>query len=156
MVVMELRRNYAEGGSNDDREVGHMIKNPLGVLEKSLEGLAERFQATSQNIANMNTPRYARREISFEDQLKKVIEAPNHLPLKLTNERHISNIDDDISKVSPQERSVGYEIYRLDGNNVDPETEMARLAETRMTYQAVSMRVNGKINGLRRVIGGGS
>jgi len=133
-----------------------MIKNlTWGVLEKSLEGLAERFQATSQNIANMNTPRYARREISFEDQLKEVIEAPNRLPLKLTNEKHISNIDDDISQVSPHERSVGYEIYRLDGNNVDPETEMARMAETRMTYQALSMRMRGKINGLRRVIGGG-
>ena len=81
-----------------------------GVMEKDLAGLAKRFEATSQNIANMNTPRYARREISFEDQLKEVIHAPNRLPLKRTSERHFSNVKTDISQVMPYERTVGYEI----------------------------------------------
>lgn len=41
-----------------------------GVIEKDMEGLVKRLEATSQNIANMNTPRYSRKEVSFEDQLK--------------------------------------------------------------------------------------
>ena len=126
-----------------------------GVMEKDLAGLAKRFEATSHNIANMNTPRYARREISFEDQLKEVIDAPNRLPLKRTNEKHFSNIKADISEVTPYERSVGYEIYRLDWNNVDPETEMARMAETRMSYQAMTRAMGRKISIYRRAIGGG-
>jgi len=124
------------------------------VMEKSLTGLAKRFEATSQNIANMNTPRYARREISFEDQLKEVIDAPNRLPLTRTSERHFSNVKSDISQVMPHERSVGYEIYRLDLNNVDPETEMARMTETRMSYQAISRALGRKIAMYRRAIGG--
>lgn len=126
------------------------------VIEKDLCGLAKRIEATSHNIANFNTPGYARREISFEDQLKEVIDSPNRLPLKRTNEHHFSNVTKDIGAVMPYERSVGYEIYRLDLNNVDPETETARLTETRMSYQAMSRILGRKIAMYRRAIGGGA
>ena len=133
-----------------------MIKNVTSdVIEKTLEGLALRMEATSQNIANMNTPRYQRREVSFEDQLKEILDAQTQLPLKRSDPEHISNIETDVDGVEPQLRSVGYEVYRADLNNVDPETEIARLAETRMMYAAMALRMNGKFRGLRRVIGGG-
>jgi flagellar basal-body rod protein FlgB len=125
------------------------------VIEKDLGGLAKRIEATSHNIANFNTPRYARREVSFEEQLKDVIGAPRRLPLKRTNERHFSNVTQNVGDVAPYERSVGYEIYRLDGNNVDPETETAKLTETRMTYQAMTRILGRKIAMYRRAIGGG-
>ena len=127
-----------------------------GVMEKDLAGLAKRFEATSHNIANMNTPRYARKEISFEDQLKEVIDAPNKLALKRSSEKHFSNVKADISEVTPYDRSVGHEIYRLDWNNVDPETETARMAETRMSYQAMTRVMGRKIAIYRRAIGGGA
>jgi flagellar basal-body rod protein FlgB len=125
------------------------------VIEKDLGGLAKRMEATSHNIANFNTPGYARREVSFEEQLKEVIDAPNRLPLKRSNERHFSNVTQNIGGVTPYERSVGYEIYRLDLNNVDPETETAKLTETRMTYQAMTRIMGRKIAMYRRAIGGG-
>jgi flagellar basal-body rod protein FlgB len=127
-----------------------------GVIEKDLNGLAKRLEATSHNIANMNTPRYARREVSFEDQLKEVIDAPNQLPLKRTRERHFSNVKACLDDVVPFNRSVGYEIYRLDWNNVDPETETARMAETRMSYQAMTRVMTRKIAMYRKAIGGGA
>ena len=127
-----------------------------GVMERSMAGLAKRFEATSQNIANMNTPRYSRREISFEDQLKEIIDSSRRLPLRRSSERHFSNIRTDISQVMPHERSVGHEVYRLDWNNVDPETEMARMAETRMSYQAMARAMGKKIAMYRRAIGGGA
>jgi flagellar basal-body rod protein FlgB len=125
------------------------------VIEKDLGGLAKRIEATSHNIANFNTPGYARREVSFEEQLKEVIDAPSRLPLKRTNERHFSNVTQNVGDVTPYERAVGYEIYRLDGNNVDPETETAKLTETRMTYQAMTRILGRKIAMYRRAIGGG-
>jgi flagellar basal-body rod protein FlgB len=127
-----------------------------GVIEKDLAGLAKRFEATSHNIANINTPHYARREISFEEQLKEVIEAPGKLPMKRTNDRHFSNVKFDIGEVTPSEKSVGHELYRIDWNNVDPEIETARMAETRMSYQAMTRLMTRKIAMYRRVIGGGS
>lgn len=126
-----------------------------GVIEKDMEGLVKRLEATSQNIANMNTPRYSRKEVSFEDQLKEVIDSPKRLPLVRNNPRHFSNVKAIVSEVSPVGHRVGHEIYRLDHNNVDPETETARLAETRMTYQAMARVLSRKIAMYRKAIGGG-
>ena len=42
------------------------------VLEKDMEGLAQRFKAVSRNVANADTPDYTRRNVSFEDQLRDV------------------------------------------------------------------------------------
>ncbi|MDR1137760.1 MAG: flagellar basal body rod protein FlgB [Synergistaceae bacterium] len=127
-----------------------------GVIEKDLGGLAKRLEATSHNIANINTPRYARREVSFEDQLKEIIDAPVRLPMKRTSERHFSNVKTDVNTVAPYERAVGHELYRIDWNNVDPETETARMAETRMSYQAMTRVMTRKISMYRRAIGGGA
>ncbi|MDR3331115.1 MAG: flagellar basal body rod protein FlgB [Synergistaceae bacterium] len=127
-----------------------------GVIEKDLQGLARRLEATSQNIVNMNTPKYVRKEVSFEDQLKEIINAPMRLPMKRSDPRHFSNVKTDISEVAPVDRQVGYEVYRLDLNNVDPETETARLAETRMMYQAMTRALSRKISMYRRAIGGGA
>lgn len=127
-----------------------------GVIEKDLDGLSKRLEATSQNIANMNTPGYGRREVSFEGQLKEVIDSPRRLPLKRSSASHMSNIRTDVYTVTPMEHHVGYEVYRGDHNNVDPETETARLTETRMLYQAQSSFMRKKIASYRRVIGGGN
>jgi flagellar basal-body rod protein FlgB len=127
-----------------------------GVIEKDLGGLAKRLEATSHNIANMNTPRYARREVSFEDQLKEIIDAPVRLPMKRSSERHFSNVKTDIGEVVPRDSSVGNELYRIDWNNVDPETETAKLAETRMLYQAMTRVMTRKIALYRKAIGGGA
>lgn len=124
------------------------------MLEKALLGLSSRLNATSDNIANSNTPDYSRREVSFEDQLKEVTGGPSKLPLKATEEAHISNVTESMAEVSPRERTVGYEHYRLDRNNVDPETEMVRMAQTRMMYAAVAQRMGGKFSGLKRAISG--
>jgi flagellar basal-body rod protein FlgB len=40
-------------------------------------------------------------------------------------------------------KTVSDNAYRLDGNNVDPEIEMAKLAETKMAYNGI-MRMMGK------------
>ena len=45
------------------------------VLEKDMEGLAQRFKAVSRNVANADTPGYARRNVSFEDQLRDVLQS---------------------------------------------------------------------------------
>ncbi len=46
------------------------------IMEKNLEGLSKRFEATSRNMANANTPEFARRNVSFEDQLREVVDGP--------------------------------------------------------------------------------
>jgi flagellar basal-body rod protein FlgB len=124
------------------------------VMEKDMEGLAQRFKATSRNLAHANTPGYARRNVSFEDELRGVISAGGKLKMQTTDPGHIPTRPHLVSAVTPAEIRVTDEIYRLDGNNVDPEREMAVLAETRMMYGAMSRFAAKKLSGYRTVIAG--
>jgi flagellar basal-body rod protein FlgB len=124
------------------------------VIEKDLEGLAKRFKATSRNLANANTPGYERRNISFEEELRDVINSSEKLKMTITNNGHIPARPHSVSDVKPAEIKIKDEIYRLDKNNVDPEREMAVLAETRMMYAAMSRFAARKLANYRTVIAG--
>ena len=124
------------------------------VMEKDLEGLAKRFESTSKNLANANTPHYARRNVSFEDQLRDLIDGPKRLPMKVTDKGHMPSGPLTVSSVVPEEIKIYDEKYRLDGNNVDPEREMAVMSQTRMAYAAVSRFAAKKGSLYRLVIGG--
>jgi flagellar basal-body rod protein FlgB len=124
------------------------------ILEKDMGGLSRRLGATAQNLANADTPRYTRREVSFEDQLKAIIDGPERLPMTTTDPHHMTNLPRGVEDVLPRESRVGNEFYRYDENNVDPETEFARLAETRMSYQAMARIMGRKVAMYRSAIGG--
>ena len=131
-----------------------MMGFTFNVIEKNLQGTAARFSATSRNIANANTPGYARRNVSFEDQLRDVIESGRRLRMTRTHEGHIPTAPHSVAAVRPVETRITDEKYRLDGNNVDPEREMAILSETRMMYSAMSRFAARKADGLRTAISG--
>jgi len=124
------------------------------VMEKDMEGLAKRFKATSRNLANVNTAGYERRNVSFEDQLRDVINPGNKLKMTVTHAGHIPSRPHSIPDVTPVEIKVTDEMYRLDGNNVDPEREMAILAEARMMYGAMTRLAARKASMYRSVISG--
>ena len=124
------------------------------VIEKDLEGLARRFNATSRNLANVNTPGYVRRNVSFEDELRDVLASDGKLKMAVTNSGHIPTRPHSVSSVAPTETKIMDEVYRLDGNNVDPEREMAVLAEARMMYGAMTRFAARKLAGYRTVIAG--
>ena len=124
------------------------------VIEKESECLAQRFQAVTKNVANANTPGYARRNDSFEDQMREVMEQDKKLHMTVTNAGHIPSHPLKIKDVHAAEIKVMDEQYRLDLNNVDPEREMAVLAETRMMYTGFMRVAASKLTTLKSVIAG--
>lgn len=124
------------------------------VIEKDLEGLGQRHKATSRNVAHANTPGYARRNVSFEDQIRDVMESGKKLKMAMTDKGHIPTMPHKVSMVLPHEIKIVDEKYRLDGNNVDPEREMAVMAETKLQYTAMTRIAAKKVAGLRTAISG--
>ena len=124
------------------------------VMEKNLECLSKRFESTARNIANANSPGYARRNVSFEDQLRDVISSPRRLPLSVTDEGHIPSGPGAPGAVHPEETRIFDAKFHLDGNNVDPEREMSVLSQTRMAQNAMSRFAAKKTSLYRLVIGG--
>ena len=114
------------------------------VIEKESECLAQRFQAVSKNVANANTPGYARHNVSFEDQMREVMEQGKHLHMTVTNAGHIPSHPLKIKDVHAADVKIMDEQYRLDLNNV----------ETRMMYTGFMRVAANKLTMLKSVIAG--
>ena len=122
------------------------------VVEKSLDASLMRNEAIAQNIANVDTPGYSRKTVSFEEQLSDAI-SKNNFKGKRTNQKHIqigaSSIDDVKINISEDKSSLD---MRLDGNNVDIEKEMAQMAENNIRYEVLIQRMSATFNKMKTVI----
>ena len=119
--------------------------NYINVLQRASEASAKRHEVISNNIANVDTPNYKRQDVSFQNVLNGAIhnsstldEAVANMDLKTLN----ANVYTDGSALS----------YRLDGNNVDIETENAYLAENQIRYYTLIDSITQEFTRLQSVI----
>ncbi len=129
--------------------------NPIGDRGLStvtgwLNGLSRRSQATSNNIANIDTPGYVRQEVNFETELQRQF-GQGTTSMAVTDPRHITSGNKlrDSLGLDPQQLLSS---SRMDGNSVDIDQEMVTLTETQMRYQAASQVLSKKLGIIRTVI----
>ncbi|MBV6494394.1 MAG: Flagellar basal body rod protein FlgB [Turneriella sp.] len=114
------------------------------LLEKGLDVAQMRHKVFADNLANADTPHFKRSEVTFEAELRRVIEtekdvAENAIPARLDDERHIPFYRTrDIHDVKARPQIDYLSTMRNDGNNVDPEHEVAEQTKNMMTYQALT------------------
>lgn len=99
------------------------------ALQSALDGLSLRQRVTANNIANVNTPGYHAQRVSFEDALA----------------RSVSNGDG--SAAATTDRSL--EPTRLNGSNVNIDTETLSNIDTVLRYQFAARAVEGTFTGVR-------
>lgn len=123
------------------------------AIEKSLDASLKRNEVIAQNIANVDTPGYNRKTVSFEEQLSDAISQKNHFVGRRTDPRHIpiggSSVDDVQITVTEDNKALD---MRLDGNNVDIENEMAQMAENNIRYSVLIQRMGGMLGRMKSVI----
>jgi flagellar basal-body rod protein FlgB len=115
----------------------------LAALAASQSALGKRMGLIAQNIANVNTPGYKRRDISFTEELAEALE----LPAAGRAER-IANIGSAVAREVVEERLF----LRPDMGGVDMDREMAELAKTQLRLSATSQLLYKKIRQYRSVI----
>ena len=151
----------------------------MEILKLGMDGLLDRQQAISSNIANVNTPDYQRKEVAFESQLAEIIEREDlkdyikaqnsieYVPPNVdvfTGEIHkyrtptlqekaylMSNSYEDFK---PQYVTDVYSGANSDGNNVELEREMMDLSKTGTKYLVLSNLARREYSGLSDVIKG--
>ena len=116
----------------------------INVLEKAADAANTRMTVISNNIANVDTPNYKRRDVSFENYLLEELTSGSTRNLRLkVNDVDLSNINPttytDYSNLS----------YRLDGNNVDIDTENVELASTQIKYDGIMNSLDYQFDMLR-------
>ncbi|MDB4897680.1 MAG: flagellar basal-body rod protein FlgB [Firmicutes bacterium] len=129
----------------------------VGTLEQSMQAATLRHQVIANNLANVNVPGFQASEVSFEDRLKQALDGPAASPQLqgiTTDPRHIPipAVATAPGPVLPMVVPVTNGVMRQDGNNVDPEAEMAKLAANQLWYEALVRSVSDEFNRLRTVI----
>ena len=122
----------------------------FGVLEKTLNGLDLRNKAISNNLANVDTPNYKRQSVSFRNQLRSAMEETNDLTK--TNDKHITIGIDNLNELQPEVSKNKSTSFRNDGNNVNIDKEMSKLAKNSLEYRAIVKQVSNQFNRLGSVI----
>jgi flagellar basal-body rod protein FlgB len=114
-------------------------------LEKSLDAAWLRNEVISGNVANADTPGYKRKEVQFEQFLNSEMKNSQieKGQTRLSGGGGVKVVEDHSSYS-----------YRLDGNNVDMEREMAQMAMNTLRYNTLIQRMNGQFSKLRNVIRG--
>jgi len=131
-------------------------KNTFTVLEKSLDAVSLRQAAITDNIANVNTPYYKKKEVSFEEELKAVLhkDASTKLSVTVTHPKHIPIGSSSLNYLQPNVVVENNTFWRKDKNNVDVDVEMAEMAKNTIKYQALTQKMSGELAKLKKVIEG--
>lgn len=128
------------------------------ALERAIDAAALRHETISENLANLDTPGYKRGEVRFEETLARVVgdvDSPG-LALARTQSGHLSAAGvRSIDGVVPEKYRVTNTRGRMDGNNVDVDSEMTKLAQNSLLYNSLMQVLGKRINMIRSAINEG-
>lgn len=136
--------------------LGALLDGPaLRAARTALTGLVRREQTIAANIANIDTPGYQRREVSFERALKASLGGEvRQASMTTTDPRHFTTAGRGPGNVPNSVIPRDVVSARNDGNTVSIDEEMTLLAETQIRFQALSQTVGRRLSTLRTVIRG--
>lgn len=119
----------------------------INVLDKAADAAWIRGEVISNNISNATTPGYKRQDVEFEAELDKAL---HHSRYKTMDDK-VSDLK--INKLNPRTYidSANYS-YRLDGNNVDIETENVMFASNQIRYNGLIDSMNQEFKNLQMVM----
>lgn len=127
------------------------IYNYVNILDKAADAANLRNELLTNNIANVSTPNYKRKDLDFESVLQGELAGEKNLgkAVKKANQ-NLETLD---AQVYTDNASLS---YRMDGNNVDINTEEARLAENQIKYQALVDLMNQEFARYNTVLSSGN
>ena len=123
----------------------------ISNLENGLSYASLKQKTIAQNIANVDTPNYKAKDVSFSKMLSDAQDS--YIKAYRTNEKHI---DFQSNAQTPGVYTNSDLSYRENGNSVDMDKEQASLAKNTIYYNALIDRMNGKLNSLLTVAKGGN
>lgn len=128
-----------------------LFSGTITSLEQALNYSSTKQKVISQNIANVDTPNYKAKSVSFKSAFQEAL--GSNLDTYRTDKRHYTF----------QKHSSGQAViinnkqvsYNENDNSVDIDQEMSDLAANQIYYNALTERINGKFSTLQNVIRGG-
>ncbi len=120
--------------------------NTISMSQKALDYLWKKQEITMDNIANVSTPDYKAKQITFQETFQNKLKAAAQ-----------TGGADDVKKAIRDSDYIVYErsdSARVDGNGVNVDVEYTELSRTALHYQYLLQSVSSDITRLRTAIKG--
>jgi flagellar basal-body rod protein FlgB len=115
------------------------MNESIQLLNKLLDASALRQRVLADNLANVNTPRFKRKDVEFREMLAKAVHSEDAKALSVVQPKIV------VDTVSPS---------RSDGNNVSTQRELGEMTENSLLYQFATRAVGRKYDTIRKAIKG--
>ncbi|MFP4016017.1 MAG: flagellar basal body rod protein FlgB [Halanaerobiales bacterium] len=123
--------------------------NFVNFLQKGLDGSSQRQRSLNNNVANVDTPNYKRKDVDFISTLRKETVTKRKARLLTTDNNHIPFKNSSYQFRGVQANNTS---GRNDGNNVEIDHEMAEIAKNNIYYNTLVQQVNSRFQILKNVI----
>lgn len=138
-------------GEVKEMSLGITGNRDMLIMKKAMDAASLRQEVIANNIANVNTAGYKAQKVSFEEAMKAAAGLDGGISMEKTREGHLGS-GSAIESIEPEVERDASASQRMDGNNVDIESEMVNLAANQLLYSALTQQVSNKISVLRYVI----
>ncbi len=133
-----------------------IFNQTISLLEKSLNLRSLNQRVLASNIANMDTPNYKAVELVVAEEMNRKQESTPGIALVRTHVNHLPVSNKPVNNVKLKTAKAPEFSLRGDGNTVDIDRTMGKLAENNLLYNAATRLISSKFKGLKSVIKGGS
>ena len=123
------------------------LDRSIAPVKRGLDQRSQRHAAIASNVANADTPGYRAVDVSFGSHLRQA-----RMSLLTTHPGHRGGRTGGLSGRDQVVLSGG--LARRDGNDVDIDREMGKLAQNQIEYQFLARRLSSKFGRLREAITG--
>jgi flagellar basal-body rod protein FlgB len=133
---------------------------PVDMLQKGLSAAWQRNTVIRNNIANSETPGFKASDVRFESLFAEAVNSTQEtggFVGRKTNARHI-DIGGKATKpedVAPRAVKTDDTSMRMDGNNVDIESENVKLAQNSLMYNTVLTKLNSELTRIKMAVNEG-
>lgn len=124
----------------------NIFGNTIALQQASLGFIWDKMRLHMHNVSNANTPGYKSKFITFDEEFRNRITAEHRKGGKIGDYNRV------IRTQTPTLHYTKNQSARLDGNNVDMDTEQIEIARSAYHYNFLIKSINSDISRLRTAI----
>lgn len=133
-----------------------LFNRTISLLERSLDLRTLNQRVLASNIANMDTPNYKAVELEVAEEMNRKNESNSGLSLVRTHVNHLPVKHKTMNSVKLKTAKAPDFSIRGDGNTVDIDRTMGRLAKNTLLFNAATQLISSKFKGLKDAMKGGN
>jgi len=127
----------------------------IKALSASIKMREMRQEIITSNIANAETPGYKAKRLDFEEALARALDVDGEQSLNTSDDKHFDVGSGGFANLQPEIYEDSNGMVSEDGNTVNRDDEMAKMARNKILYDASIQLLNKKLGLLKYAVNSG-